>query len=135
VIRVRVEIMGSQKCGTIGKSQSVLRISPIVFTRTRIAGAGGVERERERERVRGGRKKGEGASVSPDLVLPALRHVVLDGGGGMQGDFCHCIGLRPTHIGAPSALHLPPHDVVASEGWADWGTPCQHRVRMWPRTH
>jgi hypothetical protein len=42
-----------------------------------------VERERERERVcvRGGRKKGEGASVSPDLVLPALRHVVLDGGG------------------------------------------------------
>jgi|EP01047_Picozoa_sp_COSAG01_P034766 hypothetical protein len=35
-IRVRVEIMGSQKCGTVGKSQSVLmRIDPMISTRTR----------------------------------------------------------------------------------------------------
>jgi hypothetical protein len=35
-LRVRVEIMGSQKCGIVGKSQSVLiTINPIIFTRTR----------------------------------------------------------------------------------------------------
>jgi hypothetical protein len=36
-VRVRVEIMGSPKCGTVGKSQSVLMmINPmILFTRTR----------------------------------------------------------------------------------------------------
>jgi hypothetical protein len=33
---VRVETMGSQKCGIVGKSQSVLiMINPIIFTRTR----------------------------------------------------------------------------------------------------
>jgi hypothetical protein len=33
---VRVEIMGSQTCGFVGKSQSVLiMISPMIFTRTR----------------------------------------------------------------------------------------------------
>jgi hypothetical protein len=33
---VRVEIMGSQKCGIVGKSQPVLiMINPIIFTRTR----------------------------------------------------------------------------------------------------
>jgi hypothetical protein len=33
---VRVEIMGSQKCRIVGKSQSVLiMISPIISTRTR----------------------------------------------------------------------------------------------------
>jgi hypothetical protein len=36
-IRVRVEIMGSQKCGIVGKSQPVLTvINPIIFTRTRM---------------------------------------------------------------------------------------------------
>jgi|EP01047_Picozoa_sp_COSAG01_P017724 hypothetical protein len=36
VIRVRVEIMVSQKCRIVGKSQSVLMmINPIIFTRTR----------------------------------------------------------------------------------------------------
>jgi hypothetical protein len=36
-IRVRVEIMGSQRCRIVGKSQSVLiMINPIIFTRTRI---------------------------------------------------------------------------------------------------
>jgi hypothetical protein len=35
-VRVRVEIMGSQKCRIAGKSQSVLMmINPIIFTRTR----------------------------------------------------------------------------------------------------
>jgi hypothetical protein len=35
-LRVRVEIMGSQKCRIVGKSQSVLiMINPIIFTRTR----------------------------------------------------------------------------------------------------
>jgi hypothetical protein len=35
-LRVRVEIMGSQKCGIVGKSQSVLvMINPMIFTRTR----------------------------------------------------------------------------------------------------
>jgi hypothetical protein len=35
-LRVRVEIMGSQKCGTVGKSQPVLVMSiPITSTRTR----------------------------------------------------------------------------------------------------
>jgi hypothetical protein len=35
-VRVRVEIMGSQKCRILGKSQSVLiMINPIIFTRTR----------------------------------------------------------------------------------------------------
>jgi hypothetical protein len=35
-VRVRVEIMGSQKCGFVGKSQPVLMmINPIIFTRTR----------------------------------------------------------------------------------------------------
>jgi hypothetical protein len=34
--RVRVEIMGSQKCGIVGKSQSILiMIHPIISTRTR----------------------------------------------------------------------------------------------------
>jgi hypothetical protein len=38
-IRVRVEMTGSPKCGTIGKSQSVLMmINPIIFTRTRVSG-------------------------------------------------------------------------------------------------
>jgi hypothetical protein len=38
ILRVRVEIMGSQKCGIVGKSQSVLiMISPIIFTRARRA--------------------------------------------------------------------------------------------------
>jgi hypothetical protein len=33
---VRVEIMGSQNCRIVGKSQSVLiMITPIIFTRTR----------------------------------------------------------------------------------------------------
>jgi hypothetical protein len=37
LLRVRVEIMGSQKCRIVGKSQPVLvTISPIIFTRTRI---------------------------------------------------------------------------------------------------
>jgi hypothetical protein len=37
VIRVRVEIMGSQKCRIVGKSQPVLiAIDPIIFARTRI---------------------------------------------------------------------------------------------------
>jgi hypothetical protein len=37
-LRVRAEIMGSQKCGIGGKSQSVLiRIHPIIFTRSRRA--------------------------------------------------------------------------------------------------
>jgi hypothetical protein len=37
-VRVRVEIMGSQKCRTVGKSQSVLMIiNPIIFTRTRMS--------------------------------------------------------------------------------------------------
>jgi hypothetical protein len=36
LVRVRVEIMGSQKCRIVGKSQSVLiMIDPIIFTRTR----------------------------------------------------------------------------------------------------
>jgi hypothetical protein len=37
LLRVRVEIMGSQKCGIVGKSQSVpiIMINPIIFTRTR----------------------------------------------------------------------------------------------------
>eukprot|EP01047_Picozoa_sp_COSAG01_P030998 COSAG01_NODE_2182_length_8212_cov_7.046838_2_plen_172_part_00 len=35
-VRVRVEIMGSQNCRIVGKSQSVLMmINPIIFTRTR----------------------------------------------------------------------------------------------------
>jgi hypothetical protein len=35
-LRVRVEIMGSQKCGIVGKSQSVLMmINPMISTRTR----------------------------------------------------------------------------------------------------
>jgi hypothetical protein len=35
-LRVRVEIIGSQKCGIVGKSQSVLiMINPIISTRTR----------------------------------------------------------------------------------------------------
>jgi hypothetical protein len=35
-LRVRVEIMGSQKCGIVGESQSALMmIDPIIFTRTR----------------------------------------------------------------------------------------------------
>jgi hypothetical protein len=34
--RVRVEITGSPKCGTVGKSQSVLvMIHPMIFTRSR----------------------------------------------------------------------------------------------------
>eukprot|EP01047_Picozoa_sp_COSAG01_P093188 COSAG01_NODE_24381_length_781_cov_1.016129_2_plen_146_part_01 len=38
LLRVRVEIMGSQKCRIVGKSQSVLMmIDPIIFTRTRTA--------------------------------------------------------------------------------------------------
>jgi hypothetical protein len=37
LIRVRVEIMGSQKCGIVGKYQPVLMmINPIIFTRTRM---------------------------------------------------------------------------------------------------
>ena len=37
-LRVRGEIMGSQKCRTVGKSQPVLMmIDPIISTRTRIA--------------------------------------------------------------------------------------------------
>jgi hypothetical protein len=41
-VRVRVEIMGSQNCGIVGKSQSVLIMTnPIIFTRTPIAGGGG----------------------------------------------------------------------------------------------
>ena len=49
-LRVRVEIMGSQKCGIVGKSQSVLiMINPIIiFTRTRI---GGETHTRARARV------------------------------------------------------------------------------------
>jgi hypothetical protein len=36
VLRVRVEIMGSQKCRTVGESQSVLiMIDPIISTCTR----------------------------------------------------------------------------------------------------
>jgi hypothetical protein len=36
VLRVRVETMGSQKCGIVGKSQAVLMmINPMIFTRTR----------------------------------------------------------------------------------------------------
>ena len=40
-VRVRVEIMGSQKCGIVRKSQSILiMINPIIFTRTRtVSGA------------------------------------------------------------------------------------------------
>jgi hypothetical protein len=38
-VRVRVEIMGSQKCRIVGKSQPVLIvIDPIIFTRTRFNG-------------------------------------------------------------------------------------------------
>jgi hypothetical protein len=36
LVRVRVEIMGSQKCGIVEKSQSALiMINPVIFTRTR----------------------------------------------------------------------------------------------------
>jgi|EP01047_Picozoa_sp_COSAG01_P062549 hypothetical protein len=36
-LRVRVELMGSQKCRIVGKSQSVLTMSnPIISTRTRM---------------------------------------------------------------------------------------------------
>jgi hypothetical protein len=39
---VRVEIMGSQKCGIVGKSQPVLIMShPIIFTRTRTPACNG----------------------------------------------------------------------------------------------
>jgi hypothetical protein len=45
--RVRVEIMGSQKCGIVGKSQPVLMmIDPIIFTHTRGGGAGARARGR-----------------------------------------------------------------------------------------
>jgi hypothetical protein len=38
-LRLRVEIMGSQKCGAVGNSQSgLIMISPIIFTRTRGSG-------------------------------------------------------------------------------------------------
>jgi hypothetical protein len=44
VIRVRLEIMGSQQCRIVGKSQPVLiMINPIIFTRTRISVRGGAE--------------------------------------------------------------------------------------------
>jgi hypothetical protein len=37
-LRVRVEIMGSQKCGIVGKSQpALIMINPMIFTRTRRA--------------------------------------------------------------------------------------------------
>jgi hypothetical protein len=41
LIRVRVEIVGAQKCRIVGKSQSVLiMVNPIIFTRTRIPTVG-----------------------------------------------------------------------------------------------
>jgi hypothetical protein len=41
-IRVRVEIMGSQTCRIVGKSQPVLiMINPMISTRTRTRGVGG----------------------------------------------------------------------------------------------
>jgi hypothetical protein len=43
MVRVRVEIMGLQKCRIVGKSEAVLiMINPIIFTRTRISAASGL---------------------------------------------------------------------------------------------
>jgi hypothetical protein len=44
-LSARVEIMGSQKCRIVGKSQPVhiMMINPIIFTRTRISVRGGAE--------------------------------------------------------------------------------------------
>eukprot|EP01047_Picozoa_sp_COSAG01_P006221 COSAG01_NODE_225_length_21277_cov_71.340023_4_plen_98_part_00 len=40
-VRVRVDIMGSQKCRIVEKSQSLhIMINPIIFTRTRIVEGG-----------------------------------------------------------------------------------------------
>eukprot|EP01047_Picozoa_sp_COSAG01_P020908 COSAG01_NODE_1196_length_11303_cov_16.500714_14_plen_63_part_00 len=45
IVRVRVEIMGSQTCRIAGKSQSVLiMINPMIFTRTRTYWAVSCER-------------------------------------------------------------------------------------------
>jgi hypothetical protein len=45
-LRVRVEIIGSQKHGIVGKSQSVLiMINPMIFTRTRTKARSPVEQQ------------------------------------------------------------------------------------------
>jgi hypothetical protein len=115
-MRVRVEIMGSQKCGIVGKSRSVpFMINPIIFTRTRMFafGAGGARgaglhcaasrrpRTGGRRSRRGGaadrRRNGRRATLPP-VPSPAGR--------------CHLDAARPPalHAGAGidvSGLEVP----------------------------
>jgi hypothetical protein len=64
-IRVRVEIMGSQKCGIVGESQPVLMmINPIIFTRTRT----------DQERRVAGRELGAGREHAQPLAPPDVAH-------------------------------------------------------------
>eukprot|EP01047_Picozoa_sp_COSAG01_P002225 COSAG01_NODE_58_length_30193_cov_12.302020_8_plen_102_part_00 len=68
-LRVRVEIMGSQKCGIVGKSQPVLMmVNPIIFTRTRNRGGRG-----------GGHRAARGA-VAAAAGAPGARGWVSAGG-------------------------------------------------------
>jgi hypothetical protein len=79
MIRVRVEIMGSQKCGIVGKSQSVLIVTnPNIFTRTRIIAPS--RRHCARPCV-GGRSRG-GAVRATRLLW---RAGAADGGGRLAG--------------------------------------------------
>jgi arylsulfatase A-like enzyme len=75
-VRVRVEIMGSQKCGFVGKSQPVLMmINLIIFTRTRMYSAHGVA-------ARGGGMQGWGLG----------EHGICE-----QRRACSLVQLRDTH--------------------------------------
>jgi hypothetical protein len=80
-IRVRVEIMASQNCRTVGESQSgLILIDPMICTRTRRAGGGGARRAEDAADAAAGaadaRGRGEilmrvGAAVTA-IYLPFL---------------------------------------------------------------
>jgi hypothetical protein len=74
-IRVRVEIMGSQKCRNVGNSQPVLMmINPIVSTRTRTERSPRSIRTRSTPPPRGGEGAGTAAGQHAPRHLPGRLH-------------------------------------------------------------
>jgi hypothetical protein len=83
-VRVRVEIMGPQKCRIVGKSQSVLIvIDPIIFTRTRIwllwqvANSAGVKADKLEAVVRVGAREmsATAAAFGAAVSTAAMNHM------------------------------------------------------------
>jgi hypothetical protein len=106
-LRVRVEVMGSHKCGIVGESQPVLiMINPMIFTRTRMSCACA---------QRGGALGGLPAAAAAD------RHQERQGGAGGRARRLSILLNPDGSIGSPClgvCTHCDPIIIASADRWA-----------------